>query len=64
MKVNDHFTISVIDSWGTHSDTNNKPGPILLSTAVCVDIMMLQKIMREQVDAVLLLQTRNPVTIS
>ena len=43
MKVNDHFTISVIDSWDTHSDKNNTPGPILLSTAVCVDIMMLQK---------------------
>ena len=62
MKVNDHFTISVIDSWGTHLDKNNKPGPILLSTAVCVDIMMLQK--KKQVDAVLLLKTRFPVTIS
>ena len=28
---NGHFTISVIESWGTHSDENSKPGGIVCS---------------------------------
>ena len=50
MKLNGHFVISVIDSWGLCSDKNNRPGAILSSNGICLGspvIIMLQKVNKQ-----------------